>query len=34
VVVDLRDPLVLGAELVEVAGAVEPIDVDPRLADG
>jgi hypothetical protein len=34
VVVDLRDSLVLGAELVEVAGAVEPIDVDPRLADG
>ena len=33
VVVDLRDSLVLGAELVEVAGAVEPIDVDPRLAD-
>jgi hypothetical protein len=34
VVVDLRDSLVLGAELVEVAGTVQPIDVDPRLADG
>jgi hypothetical protein len=34
VVVDGRDALVLGAQLVEVARAVEAIDVDPRLGDG
>jgi len=34
VVVELRYSLVLGAELIEVARAVEPIDVDPRLGDG
>ncbi len=34
VVVDLRDSLVLGAQLVEIARAVEAVDVDPPLGDG
>jgi hypothetical protein len=34
VVVDRRNPLVLGAKLVQVTRAVEPVDVDPLPADG
>jgi hypothetical protein len=34
VVVDGRDALVLGSQLVEVARAVQAVDVDPPLADG
>ena len=34
VVVNTRDPLVLGPQLVEVARAVEAVDVDPPLGDG
>ena len=34
VVVDRSDPLVLGAQLVEVARAVEAVDVDPPIGDG
>jgi hypothetical protein len=33
VVVDGRDALVLGSQLVEVARAVQAVDVDPPLAD-
>jgi hypothetical protein len=33
VVVDVRDALVLGSQLVEVACAVQAVDVDPPLAD-
>jgi hypothetical protein len=33
VVVDVRDALVLGPQLVEVARAVQAVDVDPPLAD-
>ena len=33
VVVDRSDPLVLGAKLVEIAGAVEAIQIDPRVVD-
>ena len=34
VVVDSSDPLVLGAQLVEVARAVEAVDIDPPVGDG
>jgi len=33
VVVDRSDPLVLGAKRVEIAGAVEAIQIDPRVVD-
>jgi len=33
VVVDSSDPLVLGPQLVVVAGAVEAVDVDPPFGD-
>jgi len=33
VVVDRSDPFVLGAKLVEIAGAVEAIQVDPWVVD-
>jgi hypothetical protein len=33
VVVDGRDALVLGSQLVEVARAVQAVDVDPPLVD-
>jgi len=34
VVVDRGDPLVLGAQLVEIARAVEAVEVDPPIGDG